>query len=271
MQSFGFKIVEKSVQDIKPILHRAADDHRPLEIGLYFGDRRALSYLDAELPSSGVPLNTHLDHDRFNVFDIDSELDGFKRQLEQSVKWGAKYAITHVSREPMTVRLEYRTRLMDRLLANTQLMDEICGEFGFALHIENTFHQLDFYQEYFAAVGRAEISRIHHCFDIGHAKVWSTASLSDWLDLLDRLSDDGLRLHFHLHANQGLADDHLSFLRAEELGITGADSYTSEHDYFKRLGEIALRFPDSVKVFEVPATEALANMDLVIDRLSMEA
>jgi hypothetical protein len=51
MQSFGFKIVEKGVQDIKPILHRAADDHRPLEIGLYFGDSRALNQI---LPAERV-------------------------------------------------------------------------------------------------------------------------------------------------------------------------------------------------------------------------
>lgn len=44
-----------------------------------------------------------------------------------------------------------------------------------------------------------------------------------------------MKLHFHLHANRGLSDDHLSSVTAERLGITGSDGYTGEIDYFQAL------------------------------------
>lgn len=270
MHTFGYKIVEKHLEDIQPIVHQAFESKRPLEIGLYFGDAASLDFLDAELPSAEIPLNTHLDHMRLNIYEFDRYLDKFKRQLEQSVQWGAKYGITHISRSPMSARAAHKDRVFERLLTNTRLMEEVCAEFDFAVHVENTFHSLDFYREYFAQVKQAGLQRIHHCFDIGHAKIWTNQTLSEWLDLLTSLVADDFRLHFHLHANQGLGDDHMSFVKAQQMGITAPDSYTGERDYFQHLGDIAMRFPNSTKVFEVPAGEALANMDLVMQYVDQQ-
>ncbi|MEJ2619399.1 MAG: hypothetical protein P8163_03885 [Candidatus Thiodiazotropha sp.] len=39
--------------------------------------------------------------------------------------------------------------------------------------------------------------------------------------------NSGKGIHFHLHANRGLSDDHLSFIEAEWLDIIKADRYTA--------------------------------------------
>jgi hypothetical protein len=91
-----------------------------------------------------------------------------------------------------------------------------------------------FYRRFFGQILERDIARAHVCFDLGHAKVWATDSLADWLALLGDLAAAGLRLHFHLHANRGLADEHLSFIEAERIGITGPDAFAGPRDYLVR-------------------------------------
>lgn len=93
--------------------------------------------------------------------------------------------------------------------------------------------------------------------------MWSNEPLWNWLALLDDLCADGLELHFHLHANSGLADEHLSFPEAELLGFTAADHFTAPWDSFEALSVIDQRFPRARKVFEVPPRQALGNQERV--------
>jgi hypothetical protein len=136
------------------------------------------------------------------------------------------------------------------------------------MYVENTFHPIPFYEALFDEVAARGFVRIHQCFDLGHAKVWSDQPLAEWLDFLERQQRAGRRLHFHLHANHGFIDDHLSFVEAERLGMIRPDSYLGAWSYFDALDQVRRRFPSSRKVFEVPADEALANMELVTQRLA---
>jgi hypothetical protein len=74
---------------------------------------------------------------------------------------------------------------------------------------------------------------------------------------------NGARRDFHLHANRGLSDDHLSFPAADRLGIIGVDGCTGPWDCYQALAEIAGRFSTAIKVFVVPAGETLGNRDYV--------
>lgn len=191
-----------------------------------------------------------------------------REQLALAARLGAASVITHLSPYPMPVRPERREALLERLCAGLRFVTARCQDLGLAVHIENTYQGVGFYRWFHRGVLDRGIEGCHLCFDIGHAKVWSNDSLQAWLDLLADLAAAGLRLHFHLHANGGLGDDHLSFLEAERLGVTEPDGFTGELDYYQSLAEIARRFPSAIKVFEVPAGEAEANLDHVLGRIA---
>jgi len=268
MKDFGFKIVDRRRDEIEPLITRTLSEQRPIEVGLYFGDPEALDLLTSSLPGSGLRVAVHLDHRQLSLVDLQHRESVLREQLTLAGRLGAAYVITHLSPYPMPARPELREPLLEFLCTGLRFAMPICRDLGLEVHIENTYHGVGLCRWFHQGVLERGIQGVHVCFDIGHAKVWSTESLQDWLALLSELSAAGLRLHFHLHANRGLGDEHLSFLEAERLGITGPDRFTGGLDYYQGLAEIAGRFPGAVKVFEVPAAEAEGNLEHVLGRIA---
>lgn len=267
MPGLGFKIVDKDRREIVPIVERAVQEHRPIEVGLSFGDADALSYLESTLSEPDLPVVVHLDHRQFSLMHFPSRAEAVRPPLRQAVRLGARSLITPVAPYPASARPEHQGAVLARIAAGAETIIKEAANEGLAVYLENTYHDLDFYGRLFDDLDEQGQDEIHHCFDIGHAKVWSTGTLGDWLHLLDTRRAKGRRLHFHLHANRGLADEHLSFVRAEELGLTGPDAFCTDGDYWQAISEIDRRFPESFKVFEVPADEALANMELALQHV----
>jgi sugar phosphate isomerase/epimerase len=268
MRRFGFKIVDRCRGEIEPLVERALLERRPLEVGLYFGERAALDLLVERLPDRAPAVAVHLDHRRLSIFDLERREPELREQLALAGRLGAAYVVTHLSPYPMTPRPERREDLLGRLCTGLRFAGRICADHGLDVHIENTFHGLAFYRWLHQRLLDLGMDGVNVCFDLGHAKVWSKDRLGDWLDLLDELHQAGRRLHFPLHAHRGLVDEHLSFVQAERLGLTAPDGFTGDLDYYGALAEIARRFPSAAKVFEVPAAEAEANLDHVLARIA---
>lgn len=268
MHMFGFKIVDRCADEIEPLVARALEEQRPLEIGLYFADPRARELLEGRLPGSGLAIAVHLDHRRLSLSELGRREAELRKQLTVAARLGAALVITHISRDALARPLPPDDALREWLMPSLRFTSAICAEYGLQVHIENTFDGVAFYRWFFRQVLDGGIDRIHACFDLGHAKAWSTDSLTVWLSLLSDLRATGLGLHFHLHANRGLSDEHLSFPEAERIGITGPDRFTAGRDYYQALAEIAERFPAASKIFEVPADEAEKNLEHVLQRIA---
>lgn len=267
LSNFGFKVVDRNRAEVEPILRSALAQQIPLEVGLYFQDAAAHEMLNTELRDSGLAVNTHLDHHRLSIFDLGDQEAYLRQQIETSLAWGASYAIDHISKVVMSPRTSNRAALLERLLVNLEQMNRICREYDFPVYLENTYHGLNFYHHIFSTISHNDLDYLHACFDFGHAKVWSNEPLSDWLAFLDELRTDGFDLHFHLHANRGLADEHLSFPEAERMGATAADDYTTPWNSFAALAVIEQRFPNARKVFEVPSSQAFENYQRVSEQI----
>jgi sugar phosphate isomerase/epimerase len=268
MTNFGFKIVDRSRSEIEPLVARTLEEHRPIEVGLYFGDSGALDFLEQQLPSGGLKVAVHLDHMRLSILDLERRKPALREQLTQARRLGAAYVITHLSPYPTPARPELREPLLERICSGLRHAIALSHDHGLGVHIENTYDGPAFYRWLHRSVQARGVDGVHVCFDLGHAKVWSTDHLQGWLGLLCELRDTARGLHFHLHANRGLSDEHLSFIQAERLGITAADGFTGSLDYYQALAEIAERFPAAAKVFEVPAAEAEDNLDHVLNRIA---
>ncbi|MCG7927872.1 MAG: hypothetical protein JAY67_20325, partial [Candidatus Thiodiazotropha taylori] len=89
----------------------------------------------------------------------------------------------------------------------------------------------------------------------------------EWLDFLEVVRIAGKKLHFHLHTNRGLSDEHLSFIEAEWLDIIKADSFTFPLNSFEAIERIDSRFADSRKLMEVPTHEAVENLRKVVEEI----
>ena len=267
--SLGFKVFDRRREEVEPLLLQALDEGRPIEIGLYYHDPATHDFVGALLPQSGSRVNTHLDHRRLNVFalDKDDQITAVRRQIENSLRWGAGFAITHLSAFPLSCRTEYQAALEAKLMSHLRVLNRLSKAYGFPIYIENTYHEMDLYQRLFMAIARQRLDQLNFCFDFGHAKLWSKRTLLAWLNFLFDLERNGTKLHFHLHTNRGLSDEHLSFLEAEWMGLCMPDDYTAPWSSFEALAEIERRFPHAGKVMEVPAGEARDNLRRVIEQI----
>ncbi|OGT88886.1 MAG: hypothetical protein A2286_09840 [Gammaproteobacteria bacterium RIFOXYA12_FULL_61_12] len=268
LNRFGYKIVDRDYAAIEPILADAAEHLRPVEVGLYFKDGETHSRLRTRLGGPGQAVVTHLDHRKLSVYSHLRHEPLMREQIETSLALGAGYAINHVAPYPMSPRPDYQSLLLERLSCNLERLDHICREYGFSIHIENTFHGIGFYRRIFQQIRLRGLDRLHFCFDIGHAKVWSTSSLGEWMEFLDELNGQGFNLHMHLHANSGLMDEHLSLPEAERLGYTQPDVFTGNWGFHEAISRLDQRFPKACKIFEVPTGEALENMSNSLARMA---
>jgi hypothetical protein len=270
LRTIGYKVVDRRRDEIETLLPICSQEQRPFEIGLYFNDPSSHDLIEQSLPENNILLNTHIDHRRLNVFalDVHDTIPHLKRQIELSLKWGADYGINHLSAFPLPRRKEYQASLHKKLTKQLRLLNNICREYQFPIYLENTYHELDFYKHIFDLIIEHQFDYLHCCFDFGHAKIWSTQPLTAWLAFLENLKRRRKKIHFHWHTNSGLSDEHLSFLEAEWLDIIKADSYTLPMTTFEALELIDRNFPESRKLMEVPAQEAIENLRLVVEEIT---
>lgn len=267
MRSFGFKIIDAEVKQVEPVIDYAVINRRPVEVGIYHGNRAVHELLRQRLAPAGIPVNAHTQHERCHVFNFHQTLDLLEAHIRQARDFGSAYSVVHAANMPLTPRAGKQTALVAHLLDNLARAEAVCSKHDYGLHVENVYHPLGLYRRLFEGVVARGLMRIHFCFDIGHAKVWSAETLDDWLTFLDELNSQGIRLHFHLHANRGLIDEHLALAEAEAMGICGPDGYFNADGYPGAYRTIGRRFPDAVKVFEVKSDQAIANLEAATSSL----
>ena len=88
LSRFGFKVVDRRKDEVEALLLQAMREERPLEVGIYYHDPATHDCLDSLLPHSGIPINTHIDHRRLNVFALNDRdlIDSLRRQIELSLR-----------------------------------------------------------------------------------------------------------------------------------------------------------------------------------------
>lgn len=271
MHNFGFKIVDRAPHKLAPILDYAIAQHRPVEVGLYFEEPEALELLGQRLNGAGLPVNAHSHHERYHAFNLHETEALLREHILLAKRLGSAYSILHTAYLPMNLREQPRRRVIGHLLDNLERAEALCEELDYRLHLENVYHPIHFYCALFEGIHARGLSRIHFCFDIGHAKIWSGDHLIDWLDFLEDLTTEGFGLHCHLHANQGLDDEHLAMSEVHALGIDGPDGYYNPYGYPGAYWVLERRFPDAIKVFEVKPELAIANLETVLHQQAFPA
>lgn len=258
MKNAGFKIVDRYEDVVIEIIDEAKKQCVPLEMGLYIEHQQTRDYV------SGLNVftlfNVHFNHNRYAIVDIDRTWSVFEEDILVSKQMGAEYGIQHISRSPMTRQKGYEGFMYESVLECIEKAERLCSQHGFDIYLENTYEPIEFYRTLYNAMKAKGLKRIHFCFDIGHAKVWSGQTFAAWIGFLGELRESGFKLHFHLHANRGLRDEHLSFIEMQEIGFDGNDGIFSEQTYAEMLQVISANFPESRKIFEVKSQYAKENL-----------
>ncbi len=265
MQPLGYKIVDKEERVFMEIIAHAKAHGYAVELGLY-GESREVRDAFSTLPDSAK--NLHFNHYRYTLLDAETTLHALRGDIESAQNMGAPYAIHHLAKNPMTRRPAWQPRVLEEAMRQLRCVEELLEERGFEIYIENTYEPLSFYDALFERLSGEGCRHFNFCFDIGHAKIWSDARFDEWMRFLYQLKQQGLKIHFHLHANRGLRDEHLSFVEMEEMGFDGDDRVFSDMTYAQMLREIARFFPKERKIFEVKSEYALKNMAWVRETLA---
>jgi hypothetical protein len=162
-----------------------------------------------------------------------------------------------MAKYPMTNQAGYWDKMIDEVTKRMLRVEEICKEVEFGVYIENTFESIKFYKAVFEKLQNT--NWLNFCFDLGHAKVWSGNSYEEWMIFLSELKQMGFKIHFHLHANHGLIDEHLSILEIDEN--YGNDGVFSDKTYKQMFYEIITTYKQEIKIFEVKPDIAIENID----------
>lgn len=259
MNNIGFKIVDKDEDIVINILKEAQSQNCPVEMGLY-GESKRVRELSSKL---NIPKNIHFNHIIYSLSELDKYKDLFFQEIEIAKSIGANYGVHHMAKYPMTTQAGYQEELIKEVLRRMQIVEDLSLESDFDVYIENTFESVSFYRKVFLALNERQTKRLNFCFDIGHAKVWSGDDFNSWMEFLIELKSLGFKLHFHLHANRGLIDEHLSLMEADDFGFDGNDNVFSDLTYEKMFQKIQDIFPDEIKIFEVKPNLAVENRNLV--------
>ncbi len=168
-------------------------------------------------------------------------LKGLDSELAMAQKVGGMYGIIHDTKWPACKR--ERKKFIKIIAQNAKILKEYTP---LPLYMENTFEGIDFYREFFDV---AENS-INFCFDIGHTRVWSEDGYKRWRRFLRELRDDGIKLHFHIHTNNYVYDEHLSFFeKTDKESVSFIKELIAEFDESYFILEIQRDFKECIELF----------------------
>jgi len=133
---------------------------------------------------------------------------------------------------------------------------------GLRPHLENTTEPLSWHQDLFDEWDKLGVQELSgFTLDIGHVRVWSENELNDWLTFTQQLRHRKFGIHFHIHANHGEFDEHMSLRRAFQEDLLEPSSKWAPLGVIPWLACAMNAHPDALFTLENPAHEAQENWE----------
>lgn len=202
----GFKIDNCDCpQNLEFLKNISMYQNQPVELGLECYDPRIfkkdsilLKEFEKNFNHNNIIVHLTLEAKILNIATFAEEewLNIFKIQKEIVDKINPRYLIIHATSKESKIYSEEEQ--IDNICENFIKLKEL---FKRDIFIENTYEDIPFYTKLFK---KADKSMGFVC-DIGHLKVHSKKSQYEWLTFLKDLNRP---LHFHIHDNNGIYDQH---------------------------------------------------------------
>jgi len=122
--------------------------------------------------------------------------------LETAIRWGAKKLVIHTSYNPLIAFKKYQDEFAANFVEAISPFIGRAAENDLVICVENIFESTPCIVS--EIVGKAASPNVKVCLDIGHANIFSSIGVGEWVRILG--SHIG---YVHLHDNDGVFDTYL--------------------------------------------------------------
>lgn len=132
------------------------------------------------------------------------------------------------------------------------------------IHAENVFKPFQFFERFYAELdrlGALEITGL--CLDTGHARLYNGVDLETWLDFIIQIHARGAHIHYHIHANDGSDDQHMTLSKAHTEGLLEPIDGWTPKGYLSWLKRAIAATPRAIFCQEHPAQESSEAMAFI--------
>jgi sugar phosphate isomerase/epimerase len=262
MMKTGFKMVNdpRNKELLRPMVERFRQNAGVhAEVGFYFSPNETDElFKDAFRHSSGRVAH-HLRHNN-TVMALKDRPTDILREIKHAKSMSSEYSVIHLAASNPGKSVYDQLEVMERTLPLFAELNRIARDHDYAFYLENIYYNVPFYRGLFYQMMEDGLDRIHFCMDLGHAKACSENTIGEWYEFLRELESNGRKIHFHLHLNYGVEDDHLSMI---EYTATQGDWFSGGVLYDRLIRELILDFSYHRKIFEVKPDHAISNIDYV--------
>ncbi len=177
-----------------------------------------LNEKEQELVRNVQNKSIHANH-KYSIFTLATPNHKYHKNFYQEIKFakqcGTNKMIIHIAGDTETGTFYTMPTLAKKemFIRFFKFISELPKEYdNFTFCIENTFETPEFFRNFLnLSKEYLQPQKIGFCFDIGHAKVWSSTSIQTWKEFIESLHSESIPLHFHVHANDGTNDMHQTF------------------------------------------------------------
>lgn len=268
MNNYGFKIINdinNQIEVIK-ILEFAKIHKSPVEFAVYRYDEKNLEFSRYILKEYNDLITTiHLNSANCLVLHPNKDFsrtlkENIIKEIQNGTKYGIKRYVLHLNSYKLNVASLEQVNI-DLVISRLKELSIILEEYDVEIFIENLYEPLTFYKKLFKTIFENKLNRIHHTFDFGHAKVWGEHDIEEYFEYLKVLKYDyNMKFHFHVHTNNGLYDEHKSFLEGINTNRNDIDGYYLKNkkieDY---VIEFIKEFSNDTFVMEMITEEQINN------------
>lgn len=171
------------------------------------GTKAAINRYGAVLSGFAGPVTFHAPYIDLSITSPDSYIRDysyglFAFALDRAIDWGANRVIVHSGYNPLIAFKKYRDDFAANFVTAIAPFVERAAVSGLTICVENIFEENP--DIVAGIVDEAGTPDVKVCLDIGHAHIFTSIGLNDWVKIL------GERIGYvHLHDNDGVFDDHL--------------------------------------------------------------
>jgi len=226
MNNIGFKIEncnsEKNLKYIEEVLNYLKTHiYTPIEFGIVcYSSKPRTKEIDSIIvqkvkEANFQKLNVHLSIDKkiLNIA-MDSEIEWiqyWKNEFKLYEELNVKYFVIHVTSKEKKL---YDEKIQfENILHNIKILQSLTN---IPFYMENTYEDIYYYKRLYEFLLKNNV-KINFTCDIGHLKVHSKENKNEWLYFLEYLDLNNIKLHFHIHDNDGSYDQHLPLNQIQDI------------------------------------------------------
>lgn len=237
------------------LIKSSGDIKKPIEIGLDCYNPRELN-LGSKLLKISKVLKMH--GNTIIHLSLNSKLLNKEKltEVEWLKIWNSQAKIVKAINPKYLV--VHATSIESKVLSEEEQISNIHNNFAKVysifkkpLFVENTYEDLDFQKKLFFNAPK----NMNFTFDIGHMKIHSKENQENWISFLTTLVNDGRKIHFHIHDNDGKSDQHKTLTEVNDSSVIA---------FTKKLLDL---FPESNFILEAHVSDILAlrkDLDLLV-------